>query len=287
MNLFRFLWKIFTKRQAKSENTPFAQQRTRAKFEQESQLSTKLAVNYQRLKETVGRNKDLVIREFTIGGENGLQALAVFFEEMVDKNRLNRDIYEPLLFKCTPEDVAQRTPQEVLKFIQQSCLAVSKITAENNYQRLITALYSGMLLILIDGHDYALVIDTVGGEKRAIEEPLAEKSIRSPRVGFVEDLNINLSMLRQRLRDPKLIAEEMILGRRTRTETAIVYLEDLVDAKILAELKARLAKIDTDAVSYSGVLEQLIEDNPYTLFRTSVIRNVPTGQWQPYWKVKL
>ena len=53
----------------------------------------------------------------------------------------------------------------------------------------------------------------------------------------------------------------MQIGRRSKTDISLMYIEDIVDEKLLGEVKKRLDDIDIDAIIDSSMLEHLIEDN--------------------------
>ena len=61
------------------------------------------------------------------------------------------------------------------------------------------------------------------------------------------------------IRSPDLVVENIEIGRRTRTQCAIVYMAGIVNDKLVAEVRRRITSIDMDAVLTSGSLEQLIE----------------------------
>ncbi|HWI51149.1 MAG TPA: spore germination protein, partial [Symbiobacteriaceae bacterium] len=56
------------------------------------------------------------------------------------------------------------------------------------------------------------------------------------------------------------------LGRRTKTDVALVYMKDLANQGLVEEIKARLQGIDVDSVIGSGYVEELIQDNPLSPF---------------------
>ena len=97
--------------------------------------------------------------------------------------------------------------------------------------------------------------------KRTPSEPTNESAVRGPRDGFIEDIYDNLSLIRRRLPDPHLKADETIIGRRSQTKVAVVYLEDVANPDLVLEVKKRLAKIDIDGVLEPGILEEFIKDN--------------------------
>ncbi|GAB7389013.1 hypothetical protein BSNK01_28510 [Bacillaceae bacterium] len=58
----------------------------------------------------------------------------------------------------------------------------------------------------------------------------------------------------------------MQVGRYTKTDVVIVYVEGLADETLVEEVKRRLERIDIDGILDSGYLEQLIEDDPFSPF---------------------
>lgn len=60
----------------------------------------------------------------------------------------------------------------------------------------------------------------------------------------------------------------MRVGKQTNTDICIVYLKGVINPRLIKEIKRRLNRIDIDAILESGYIEQLIEDNPFTIFST-------------------
>ena len=81
-------------------------------------------------------------------------------------------------------------------------------------------------------------------------------------------------MLR-RAPDPDLCIEAQRIGRRTDTNVFICYLESLVDQNMLAELKARLSRVDIDGVLDVNYLAELIRDHPNSPFKTTGVTERP------------
>ncbi|HEX3044193.1 MAG TPA: spore germination protein [Bacillota bacterium] len=135
-------------------------------------------------------------------------------------------------------------------------------------------LYSGATLIYLPNREPFAII-TRSMAKRVPSEPVNESSIRGPRDGFVEDIYDNLSLIRRRLPDPHLQADELTIGRRTQTKVAVVYLEDVANPDLVAEVKKRLAKIDIDGVLEPGILEEFIKDNKLTTLPLSLTSERP------------
>ncbi|MGE5557427.1 MAG: spore germination protein [Bacillota bacterium] len=135
-------------------------------------------------------------------------------------------------------------------------------------------LYRGAALVYLpDREPFAVMADSM--VKRTPSEPTNESAIRGPREGFIEDIYDNLSLIRRRLPNSSLKADEMVIGRRSRTRTAVVYLADVADPDLVLEVKKRLAKIDIDAVLEPGILEEFIKDNKFTTLPLSLVSERP------------
>lgn len=119
------------------------------------------------------------------------------------------------------------------------------------------------------------MIDTKEYSGRSITEPQAESVLRGPREGFTEILLGNLELVRRRISNPELKFEMLKMGRRSGTQIAICYLDDLVNDKILSEVKKRINKIDVDYVLSTAKIMELIEDHPKSTFRTIGITERP------------
>lgn len=94
----------------------------------------------------------------------------------------------------------------------------------------------------------------------------SEKSIRGSREAFTEELETNLTLIGNRIRDGHLTRVNLTLGRRTQTETVLLYLEDVAYERVVRETKRRLRSFDIDSVMDSGMAEQLMKENTWSPF---------------------
>ncbi len=160
-----------------------------------------------------------------------------------------------------PAPVINILTQNNLDFLTQDTFgAAGKIPATVSDTPPESFLYRGATLIFLPDREPFVVL-TTSITKRLPVEPANELAIRGPRDGFTEDIYDSLGLIRRRLPDPNLKADETIIGRRTQTRIAIVYLEDVANPGLVAEVKKRLAKIDIDGVLAAGYLEEFIKDN--------------------------
>jgi len=241
----------------------------------ETQLPAALNEKMQMLQPYLQKGADIIVRPFYLEGEPPLAAVSIHLNKVIDDETLNQDILRPLMLHCRRESIQDLGTQNLVDAIYKTSITASKISKTNTFASLVQTIYDGLTVLLFDGLEEALVIDIHGGEFRHIDAPPAEQTMRGSREGFIERLDINIAMVRRRLRDPNLVVEKTLVGRRTRTQVAILYIDDIADPKIVSEVKNRVNQMDLDGIVASGYIEQFIEDDPTSIFPQVYITERP------------
>ena len=211
--------------------------------------------NIEYLKELLKDNSDIVFRIFNVGE---LKAAIVYIDGMADKLLLDDYVLEPLMLYSKGIEKAEQ--------IKDNILSVSDMREVKKLSEGVNAALSGETLMFIDGLNYAYVIATRFWPARGISDPSGETVIRGARDGFTETIRFNTALIRRRIRDTRLKVIPKTIGARSKTDMAIMYIEDIVNKDVLQELKHRIDKINIDAIFDSAYIEQLIEDNKYSPF---------------------
>lgn len=218
-------------------------------------VSLNLEENKQYLKDVFKDCSDFVIREFKI--EHSLEAI-IFFVDGMAKTELVHDAMKALMILEGGE--------QLVDTISDTTLPVSQIQKADNYADLLLSVLGGDTGLIVDRNNKAVMLGMRGMEKRSINEPETESVVRGPREGFVENIRTNTSMIRRKLKTPRLKMKPMVIGKESNTSVVITYLEDLADPGMVAEVIRRLEKIEIDAVLESGYLEELIQDSAFSPF---------------------
>ena len=96
----------------------------------------------------------------------------------------------------------------------------------------------------------------------------SQSVVRGPREGFSENIRVNTALIRRKIKDPSLWMESKEIGRLSKTNVAIMYINGVADDKIVKELHSRLDRIDIDGILESGNIEEFIQDSQYSPFPT-------------------
>lgn len=200
-----------------------------------------------------------------MGGQ--IRAGVIYINGMADKDVINKQIIEPLMTRVSNFQAGKFIDKKNLHgLISSRVLSTADFNESKEMEQVVTALLSGSSVIFVDCMDVGLIISTAKFEKRSIETPETETTIWGSREGFIEDLTTNISMLRRRLPTPDLRLEKFIIGRLSKNEVRLAWVEGVVNPKIVEEARRRLQRIDIDYVFGSGLISELISDKPTSIW---------------------
>ncbi|MEH7344944.1 spore germination protein [Bacillus sp. JJ1532] len=178
----------------------------------------------------------------------------LFFSSLVSNEKLT-ETFIPLLTRLEG-------------YLFQEYLHNIKRIQTKDFQIAVDMLLRGHIGILTATKDEIFLVSMTEPVQRSIEEPKSELIVRGAHEGFVERLNTNLHMIRTLINNRDLVVHLIELGTKTKTRTAIIYRNDIVNQEILTEVKRRLSymNIETDVIISPGFIEEFIEDDPFTVF---------------------
>jgi spore germination protein KA len=125
---------------------------------------------------------------------------------------------------------------------------------------------NGDTVLFIEKANSALVVGTRKVEKRSVEAPENEATVLGSQESFTDDIKINCSLILKRLPVPNLRFEEFTVGTLSCTKMKLIWLEGIANPEFINEARRRIRKIDIDNVDGIGVIGELIEDKPSSLF---------------------
>lgn len=134
--------------------------------------------------------------------------------------------------------------------------------------KIIKGILAGMTCFIVEGQSEAIVMDMRKMPIRGIEEPENDKVLRGPRDGFGEALQPNAALIRRRIRDPALTFSVCVIGKETKTDVCVCYMNGKADQKFVDSLKEQLGALKLDNVNFHGetLTEVLIKKKWYNPF---------------------
>lgn len=211
----------------------------------------------------IGQSTPIKVKIISIGKNPSIQGAIIYIDGLVDKNIINRDILNPLMIQI-PNSIELN--MDTQRFLCSNYITADCTFIKGNTEEVSKNIKNGNTLLLLANIEDYVIIDTTGGVLRTITDPMNETSLRGSREGFVENLEVNISLLRRTIKDPNLCIEKLVVGRRSQTDLALVYIKDLVNTEVLNELRERLNVVDVDSITGSGALQEFIDENPYSPF---------------------
>lgn len=225
-------------------------------------ISKNLKTNVETLKTILKDCDDVVYRLIEIGDKNKVQGCFIFVDGLINKDLISEYAIQLLLIN---EDLDSpnigKIKSNLLDRIAKESIAIDDVKEEDNLDKVVDQILTGETALLLDGSSEALILSSRGWPVRGVSEPETETVVRGPRDGFGETMRVNTALVRRRIRDPKLKVKNKQAGRRSKTDIAIMYIEDIVNEELIKELHKRIDEVDIDRIMESSTLESLIEDN--------------------------
>ncbi|WP_121640533.1 spore germination protein [Virgibacillus sp. Bac330] len=221
-------------------------------------LTSSLKENLDSIQKMLGNPVDLVVRNFYLAKH---ACAIIYIDGLSNKQQIEENVLRELERLEQSDQTAELNTSNLLAIIHEQLISISGIKNVDTMDKLSFGLLSGSSVLLLDGVERVLLLETKEWESRAIQEPVSEALIRGPREGFVENLNTNIVLIRRQIRDPNLHFKEYDIGRRSKKKLVLAYISGIIHPELLKEVKKRLSSIDTDDAMESGYIEQWIEDS--------------------------
>lgn len=210
---------------------------------------------------------DLIKREILFGDR---RIYLFILDGMCDEIKITEGIVKPLTERHA-EINHEPLNEEIKRRLFKGTNVRSIKTAEEAAQNIIL----GNLVIIADKETEGLAFSVQGFPRKAPGEPQSEQNERGSQEGFTDNFKDNVTMLRRRLRTPKLVVKQMILGKTSNTPTLICYMSDRVNGELLEKVTKRLSKINLEAILGSGYIRPFLDNRHPSFFTDTGITERP------------
>ncbi|MCM3704530.1 MULTISPECIES: spore germination protein [Cytobacillus] len=227
-------------------------------------VKVSLKDNTEYLRDALGVDKSFDVIQLDV--EYAEREMALYLVDGFVKD----DILHYLMKMLAGLDAAQLEGDTLSRLIK-TYIPYVEVETTDDLDKVVDMVLAGPTALVVDGIDEVILIDARTYPVRGPQEPDIERVVRGSRDGFVETLVFNTALTRRRIRDRTLRMEYMQVGRRSKTDVVVSYIEDIADPDMVKKIKESISKIDTDGLPMAEKsIEEFISGrhwNPYPMVR--------------------
>lgn len=238
-------------------------------------MSTDLEQNMEYIRERMCPDSsfDVVYRVIEVGGRKA----CIYFIDGFCKDELMEKMLQYFL-DMKKEDM----PQSAYEMAKSSVPYV-EVDLKDQWEDIFYNILSGVFALFIDGYDRCILIDSRTYPARGVDEPDKDKTLRGSKDGFVETVVFNTALIRRRIRSTQLRMEMLNVGKSSRTDIVLCYMDERVDKAFLDKIRKRISEIQVDALtmnqeSLAECLYQRKWFNPFPKFKFTERPDVAAAQ---------
>ncbi|RBP94151.1 stage V sporulation protein AF [Cytobacillus firmus] len=227
-------------------------------------VKVSLKENIEYLRDALGVEKSFDVIQLDV--EYAEREMALYLVDGFVKD----DILHYLMKMLAGLDAGQLEGDTLSRLIK-TYIPYVEVETSDDLDKVVDTVLAGPTALVVDGVDEVILIDARTYPVRGPQEPDIERVVRGSRDGFVETLVFNTALTRRRIRDRTLRMEYMQVGRRSKTDIVVSYIEDIADPEMVKKIKESISKIDTDGLPMAEKsIEEFISGrhwNPYPMVR--------------------
>ncbi|WP_102263585.1 spore germination protein [Mesobacillus jeotgali] len=224
------------------------------------QEDLKKNIEYLREELGIGKSFDVIHLDVEYAGRE----MALFLVDGFVKDDILLYIMQ-LLAKLEPGALDIDT----LKKLVKTYIPYVEVETTDDLDKVADMVLAGPTALAVDGVAEIILIDARTYPVRGPQEPDTERVVRGSRDGFVETLVFNTALTRRRIRDRTLRMEYLQVGRRSKTDVVVSYIEDIADPEMVKKVKDSISKIDTDGLPMGEkTIEEFISGQHWNPFPT-------------------
>ena len=223
------------------------------------QLDKDIKYNEEKLDQLLGINNvfDIGKKELTIANKRNLIYSATFLVNAEEVTQIFLNYFQT---NNKYDDV------NYFNYVYQN-LSCINVSVSSNFDELVNSVFNGLVVLLVNNSDKAIIIDLRKYPQRGLNEPDMEKVVRGSKEGFCENIAVNIGLIRRRIKTNDLVILKQEIGTYSKTLISIIYLKQKVNQKALNECMKRLEKINVQELTMTDkALEELLTTRPYSIY---------------------
>lgn len=214
------------------------------------------------LEKNIKAVKDILVSEdilvFEFKSLEGKRFGAIYADGIADKVSLGELVVKPL------RSVPKNAPFEEVKLL----LASPELKQGSKIEDAIRAISGGDGVLFVDGERDFFIIGLKAPPARSVAEPPTQIAVKGPREGFIEDIKINLGLVRKRLKTSDLVIKTINSGERSDSAIAIIYIEGVCPKGLAERIQKEIEENTIDFIPDSSYISEFIAKRPRSMFKS-------------------
>lgn len=224
----------------------------------EGKVSKNSKQNRQFLQDSFCNGEELIIKEFFIGKHTAFLAYIV---GLIDVESITD-------FVIKPAQNAKKVPAKMtIEYLTQKIFYLPQLEECEEWEKIITEITKGKAVVFVEGLGQAIIANVDKFKERSISEPPTSSVLQGPRSGFIESYKVNVSSIRKILSTEHLRTQVLQVGKITKTNIAIMYLDNVADKKIVDKIIQKISQINIDGIIDSFYIASYLEEHPHSMFK--------------------
>jgi spore germination protein KA len=220
-------------------------------------------INSAFIKKLFEKSSDVVIRPIRIN-QNNITIYVFCVDGLINSDLFDEAIFRSLKFDPYLSDC--KTEREMMDYLLEGGAYHVFTKEEKDYQLLLKYVLSGMVALIFDGEEKAIVYDIRKFEKRSIQEPSEENVMKGSKESFIEVMRMNTALIRRRIRSEYLVVESLTVGRVSKTDMALMYISNIADMNTVNKIRGLINNIDIDNIACPAFIEEYLIENKHSIF---------------------
>lgn len=212
----------------------------------------------KKIKNETNNLDDIIYRKKII---NKKEIYIIYNEPLTSSNKISDFVIRSLT------NISINSSKEIVNDIKNN-ISNFKINEIYKYNDIVSYLHKGFTIILIQNSRIAFALETKANLSRSISSSDTERTIRGPKDSFIEEYQINIGLIKKRIKTNDLWIDSVNIGKYTNTKVGILYINGIVKPELVDNVKERLNSIDISGIFNSGMVKNLIQKESISLFPT-------------------
>jgi len=234
-------------------------------------------IDINSLRSLFKKSGDVQFQSYTF---NQRHVLFITCDAMIDQQLLN-EVVVPRVQKFI--DQLKDEPIEDAIGVQLHIPSLKKVVDKKMIGSL---LYTGNVLLFFEEDGLLISSNIAKKPNRNPEDTNISAPVKGPRDNFIEDISVNIALIRKRIPTNSLCVEKFELGKRSKTTVALLYFDDIASKETLSSVRRQLLKVDTDIVVSGDLLMENVNKSgnlfprfDYTGRPDHTIQSLSTGRF--------